>query len=112
MSAGDDSHARATCFHRARGLRCAAKMSRTAFLLGWLLFCTSSPALAASDAFFRARIAPLFERHCVVCHHGEKPKGGLSLATSAGFAAGGESGKVIEPGKPDDSLLVEMVSGD
>src|SRR5207253_1283303 len=53
-----------------------------------------------------------FERHCVACHQGEKPKGGLSLTTAAGLAKGGESSPVVEAGKPDESLLVEMISGD
>src|SRR5258708_35400111 len=87
-------------------------MSRTvACLLAGVLF-APCPALAAGDAFFRDKIAPIFERHCVVCHHGEKPKGGLSLATSADLAAGGESGKVIGPGKPDESPLIEMIHRD
>lgn len=69
-------------------------------------------AARADDRLFRDKVAPLFERHCVACHQGDKPKGGLSLATAAGFAAGGQGGKAIEPGKPDESLLVEMISGE
>src|SRR6516164_8777938 len=81
-----------------------------ALILGGLLLAQSP--LAADDWFFRERIAPIFERHCVVCHHGDQPKGGLSLASAQGLAAGGENGKVIEPGKPNESLLIEMISGD
>src|SRR5258708_4135713 len=66
----------------------------------------------ADDGFFRDKVAPIFERHCVVCHQGEKPKGGLTLATAAGFAKGSDTGPVVEPGKPDESLLVEAISGD
>src|SRR5262249_44631564 len=66
----------------------------------------------ADERLFREKVAPLFERYCVVCHQGEKPKGGLSLATAAGLAAGGENGKVVETGKPDESLLVEMIGGE
>jgi mono/diheme cytochrome c family protein len=66
----------------------------------------------ADEQFFREKIAPVFERHCVVCHQGEKPKAGLSLATAQALSAGGENGSVVEPGKPDESLLVEMISGD
>ncbi|MGE5193506.1 MAG: DUF1549 domain-containing protein, partial [Deltaproteobacteria bacterium] len=36
----------------------------------------------------------------------------LSLVTSEALAAGGESGKVVEPGKPDESMLIEMISGE
>ena len=66
----------------------------------------------ADDAFFRDKVAPIFERHCVVCHQGEKPKGELLLATAGGLAKGGASGPVVEAGKPDESLLLEAISGD
>ena len=54
---------------------------------------------------------PIFERQCVGCHRGDKPKGGLSLATDEAFRAGGESGKILVPGKPEESPLIEYVSG-
>src|SRR5262245_4067815 len=66
----------------------------------------------ADERLFREKVAPIFERHCVGCHQGEKPKGGLSLVSAKGLAAGGENGAVVEPGNPDESLLVEMISGE
>src|SRR5947207_15441500 len=70
-------------------------------------------ARAGADApSFRDKVAPILERHCVVCHQGDKPKGELSLATAGGLAKGGQSWKAIAPGKPDESLLVEMISGE
>ena len=66
----------------------------------------------ADDALFTQRVAPILEQHCVSCHHGAKPKGGLDLATAKGAATGGESGAAIVAGKPDESLLVEYISGD
>jgi mono/diheme cytochrome c family protein len=68
--------------------------------------------IRADERLFREKVAPIFERHCVVCHQGDKPKGGLSLVTGAGLTAGGENGKAVEPGKPDESLLIEMISGE
>ncbi|MBI3862929.1 MAG: DUF1549 domain-containing protein [Planctomycetia bacterium] len=67
---------------------------------------------AADAPPFCDKVAPIFERHCVVCHQGDKPKGGLSLTTAASLKNGGESGQAIVPDKPDDSLLVEKISGD
>jgi mono/diheme cytochrome c family protein len=81
-------------------------------LLSVVLVIASRTASAADLPSFRDEIAPIFEWHCVVCHQGDKPKGGLSLATADGLAKGGESGPVIASGKPDDSLLVEMISGE
>ena len=40
------------------------------------------------------------------------PKGGLSLATGAGLIRGGKNGPAVVPGKPEESLLLDMVSGD
>ncbi len=67
---------------------------------------------AADEAQFRQQVAPIFEIRCVSCHHGEKPKGGLSLTTRAGLLAGGESGPAIVPGKSDEGVLIEYVSGE
>jgi mono/diheme cytochrome c family protein len=64
------------------------------------------------QVLFQARVASIFERHCVSCHSGSKPKGGLSLVTAKRALAGGESGAAIVAGKPDESLLVESISGD
>src|SRR4029078_7853222 len=38
--------------------------------------------------------------------------GNLCLTTCAGARAGGEQGVGFEPGKPDESLLIEVISGD
>src|SRR5687767_13567734 len=71
------------------------------------------PAAArGDDALFRERVAPLFETRCVRCHSGAKPKGGLSLETAAALARGGESGAAIVAGEPEESLLLDYISGD
>ena len=57
-------------------------------------------------------IAPIFESRCVRCHEGDKPKGGLSLVSARQLQKGGESGPVVVPGKPDESSLLDYVSGD
>jgi mono/diheme cytochrome c family protein len=69
-------------------------------------------ASRADNQFFLERIAPVLERRCVHCHGGRAPKGNLSLTTSAGALKGGDGGPAVVPGKPDESLLVEMISGD
>lgn len=92
-----------------------ARSALVVFRRGRLLLLTAMFAVearAADDNFFRDKIAPLFERHCVSCHQGDKPKGGLSLVTAKQTLAGGESGLAIERGKPGESLLIEVVSGE
>lgn len=51
----------------------------------------------------------LLETHCVRCHGGEKTKAGLDLTTREALMRGGESGSSVIPGKPTDSLLIQMV---
>lgn len=77
-----------------------------------LLIALLADAIHADDKLFRERIAPIFESRCVRCHGGEKPKGGLSLISARQLQKGGESGPVVVPGKPDESSLVDYVSGD
>ncbi len=66
---------------------------------------------AAEPINFAETVAPIFEQRCVRCHSADKPKGGLSLASRDAALRGGESGALFVAGKPDDSLLIEMVSG-
>ncbi|MBI1309836.1 DUF1549 domain-containing protein [bacterium] len=76
-----------------------------------------SPATAA-DAdidgieFFEKRIRPVLVQHCFECHatKPKKSKGGLRLDSKRAALAGGDSGPVIMPGKPDESLLIDAVA--
>ena len=87
---------------------------RTRSIFVWLSFACSAThiARAAEAPKFDEKIAPILERHCVVCHQGEKPKGGLSLTSADAFSKGGDSGPAVIPGKPEESLLIEVISGD
>ncbi len=69
-----------------------------------------APVARADD--FRERVAPIFMSRCVRCHGGTSAKGGFSLSTRNSARTGGESGPAIEPGKPEESLLIDMISGD
>jgi mono/diheme cytochrome c family protein len=51
----------------------------------------------------------LLEQHCAKCHGGEKTQGGLDLITRESLLRGGESGQNVVPGKPDESLLVQVL---
>src|SRR5947209_1763049 len=51
----------------------------------------------------------VLEARCIKCHGGERPKAGLSLAGLEGISRGGKRGPVVAPGKPEDSLLWQMV---
>ena len=81
----------------------------SAFSLGGV-----APAQAITDAereFFESRIRPILAQECYECHSGAtKSKGGLLLDTRAGWERGGDSGPVIVPGKPEESLLLKSIA--
>jgi mono/diheme cytochrome c family protein len=68
-------------------------------------------ATAADDSLFRDKVAPVFEARCVHCHGDDSPKGKFSLAKASGLLKGGDSGPAVVPGKPDESILLDMISG-
>ena len=69
-----------------------------------------APSFAGPDGdFFESKVRPLLLARCVGCHGPEKSRGGLRLDSRAGWAAGGDSGPAVVPGKPDESLLIKAV---
>lgn len=64
-------------------------------------------ATAHGSEFFEKKIRPVLVQHCYECHNSlGKKKGDLALDYKAALRAGGESGKVIAPGKPEKSILI------
>tara|TARA_R110002111_G_scaffold1162_2_gene8215 strand:+ start:5988 stop:9203 length:3216 start_codon:yes stop_codon:yes gene_type:complete len=59
--------------------------------------------------FFEKEVRPLLSEHCWSCHGEKEQKGDLRLDTRGHTLLGGESGKSIIPGKPDESLLIEAI---
>ena len=82
----------------------------------------ASPVAVAADeiapddlAFFEKRIRPVLVEHCYACHSAKAARvgdleGGLQLDTRAGVAQGGDSGKVVGPGKPEESALIARLT--
>src|SRR5437868_864138 len=91
--------------------------SRALFLIGFIgLIGPLSPITAAEPSradldFFESRIRPILVNHCYKCHSqaSEKLKGGLRLDTQADLLKGGNTGPVIVPGHPENSLLIKAV---
>jgi mono/diheme cytochrome c family protein len=82
-------------------------MKTLALFLTVTAIATSRAAAQAPD--FKKDIAPILEASCVKCHNETKKKGKLNMATKEGFEKGGEDGKLVEPGKPDDSALIKVI---
>ncbi len=69
-----------------------------------------TPSLMAAEPVDFARdVAPIFERRCISCHDASTKKGSLDLTSHASALAGGDSGAVIEPGKPAESYLLDSI---
>ncbi|HVW00239.1 MAG TPA: DUF1549 domain-containing protein, partial [Planctomycetaceae bacterium] len=64
----------------------------------------------AADVDFAHEIAPLLKQQCGKCHTGDQKKGNFSLNTRESLLTGGESGKVVVPGKSGESELVERLT--
>ena len=95
-------------------------LSRFTIYLGVYLLCflALSPFVradghaTASKVSFHSEIVPLLKRSCQGCHHPGDPNGDLIVTTYADLKQGGMAGDAIVPGKPDESLLIELISGD
>ena len=61
--------------------------------------------------FFETKIRPILSERCFECHSDatRKNNGGLKLDSKASVQAGGESGPLVVPGNPDESLLMKAV---
>ncbi|MFK8111241.1 MAG: DUF1553 domain-containing protein [Rubripirellula sp.] len=64
--------------------------------------------------FFETKIRPVLVEHCYECHASESDEvgGNLLLDRPHAMKKGGESGAVIAPGNPDDSLLIQAIRFD
>jgi hypothetical protein len=56
-----------------------------------------------------SKIRPLVDVNCVKCHGPLEQKSGLELDTPEAAFKGGDDGKVIVPGKPEESLLFQYL---
>ncbi|MBI2826114.1 MAG: hypothetical protein HYX69_15655 [Planctomycetia bacterium] len=60
---------------------------------------------------FNRDLATALVENCVKCHGGDQPDGQLRFETFAGLLRGGASGKIVEPGKPAESLIIKKLRG-
>src|SRR4051812_38970052 len=74
------------------------------------VFADDAPNPAGAE-FFENKIRPLLSAHCFECHSAksEELKGKLLLDTREGLLKGGETGRVVVPGDPDKSLMIQAV---
>jgi hypothetical protein len=73
---------------------------------------TDRQAAPAAGAVQADQVRAIFRHHCAKCHGPLNSESGLNLSTLRGLARGGESGAVLEPDDPENSLLWQRVSAD
>ncbi|HEV7401687.1 MAG TPA: c-type cytochrome domain-containing protein [Chthoniobacteraceae bacterium] len=76
-----------------------------------LLLILIAPA-RADDVSFQHDVWPIFKRHCIGCHSAQKTKGRLRMDDVVALLKGGKTGPLFVAGKPDDSFLIEQITGD
>lgn len=65
----------------------------------------------SKSEFFENNIRPVLVEHCYSCHASTATnvRGGLLIDSKAGMEAGGDSGTLLVPGNPNDSLLISAL---
>ncbi|QDV20216.1 Planctomycete cytochrome C [Gimesia panareensis] len=79
-------------------------------LLSCLCLLAGSRFCAAEPVDFRRDVAPLLKQHCLVCHNKRIRQGELSLHSLQATLHGGESGQVVDPGDPEASYLLDLIT--
>jgi hypothetical protein len=77
-------------------------------LIAFLATCGSHSFADDKSRFFESKIRPLLETHCLACHRGNEPEGGLNLEHRGGW----QDAAVVVPGRPQSSRLLHVVQSD
>lgn len=76
-----------------------------------LFLCLCALALPAqTPADFRRDVQPILAKRCAPCHNAALSQNGVRFDDRKAALAGGYSGPVILPGKPDESKLIQRVT--
>ena len=94
-----------------RSLVCG-RVSRLFALLSMLVVGLHAAEASGADEglSFERDIRPILRSHCFDCHGaGEQIEGNLDLRLRRSMVRGGDSGPAIEPGRAEESLLIERI---
>ena len=90
-------------------------ISAHCFLWVTILFLTisiSNPTWPNSPVSYYQDIQPILQRSCQGCHQPSQARGDLVLTSYTDFQRGGSEGKAFIAGKPNQSLVLDLISGD
>jgi WD40 repeat protein len=68
------------------------------------------PAAGQKPVSFINDVAPILKDRCFACHDAKKKKGKLDMTTFETLRKGGSHKDPIEDGKPDDSLMIDLLT--
>src|SRR5579859_1962805 len=80
---------------------------------GMTFFVTPARAQASANKgpiSFINDVAPIFKENCFACHDAKKRKGKLDMTTYENLRKGGDNDDPIAAGKPDESLLIDLLA--
>lgn len=75
------------------------------------IFAADDARPADAKVSYYRHVRPILQRHCSGCHQPAKQGGKLQLISFELFHKGGENGPSFVVGKPDESLIVQYISG-
>jgi hypothetical protein len=78
----------------------------------WAAILLAGSLQAADTVSFVGQVRPILAERCFACHNPSNRSGKFSVESVALLLAGGASGQAIQPGHPDESLLIRIISGD
>ncbi len=91
----------------ATGLRATARTDQPEQVANDLVMATGNETVS-----FSADIAPMLVENCSGCHvEARNVRGGLNMTTFRMLLQGGDNGRLYEPGKGSESLLVRKLRG-
>jgi len=86
------------------------RQSLGAFVMILLLNGAVAAVEPADSEFFESKVRPLLAARCQECHGAKSAKAGLRLDSRVAVLMGGESGPAAISGKPEGSLLMDVIS--
>jgi len=69
------------------------------------------PLVAADDPSYTRDVRPILDKSCTSCHQPASKQSDLDLTTYAGLTAGGKRGQAFVAGLPDQSLVIQFMTG-
>ena len=64
------------------------------------------------EVSYYKQIRPILQRSCQGCHQPAEPNGGLVVTSYEAFQEGGMGGASFIPGNPEESMIMEYISGE